>query len=70
MWPPGCPDKVGAIRGQLPQDSEEPVISRYDPQAMPIVSLAVTGDLTMRELSKIVDDTIKSRIETINGVVP
>ena len=61
-------DKVGAIRGQLPQDSEEPVISRYDPQAMPIVSLAVTGDLTMRELSKIVDDTIKSRIETINGV--
>lgn len=61
-------DKVGAIRGRLPQDSEEPVISKFDPMAVPIFSLAVTGDLTMRELSKIVDDSIKSRLETINGV--
>ena len=61
-------DKIGLIRGVLPQDIEEPVIARYDPSAQPIVSLAVTGDLTMREMSVLVDDLVKKRIESIDGV--
>lgn len=61
-------DKIGAIRGEMPQDIEEPVVSRFDPMTSPIVSLAVSGELSKRELSKIVDDLIKKRVETINGV--
>jgi HAE1 family hydrophobic/amphiphilic exporter-1 len=61
-------DKIGTIRGDLPQDIEEPVISRIDPMAMPIVYMAVTGDLSQREMSVLVNDKIKKRLETINGV--
>ncbi|MCL6639334.1 MAG: efflux RND transporter permease subunit [Firmicutes bacterium] len=61
-------DKIGTIRGDLPQDAEEPIIARFDPSAAPIVSLAVTGDISLREMTTLVDDLIKRRIETINGV--
>ncbi|OPY60570.1 MAG: Multidrug resistance protein MdtB [Pelotomaculum sp. PtaU1.Bin065] len=61
-------DKIGSIRGDLPADIEEPVISKFDPTAYPIFSLAVYGDASLRELTTIVDDLIKKRIETINGV--
>lgn len=61
-------DKVGTIRGALPQDIEEPVIARYDPMAMPIVYIAVTGELSQRELTVLVNDVIKKRLETISGV--
>lgn len=61
-------DKIGIIRGDLPQDIEEPIIARFDPMAMPIASLAVTGDISLRELTIIVNDVIKKRLETIYGV--
>ena len=61
-------DKIGTIRGDLPLDAEEPVIARFDPSAQPIVSLAVTGDMPLREMTTVVNDLIKRRLETINGV--
>lgn len=61
-------DKIGTIRGDLPRDIEEPVIARFDPSAMPIASLAVTGNISLREMTTMVEDLIKRRIETVNGV--
>jgi len=61
-------DKLGTIRGELPQDVEEPVISRFDPTSAPIITLAVTGSQSVRELSTLVDDQIKKRLDTIGGV--
>ena len=61
-------DKVSSIRDDLPSDIQEPVISKYDMTAMPIMSLAVTGPLENRELSMLVEDVIKKKIATVNGV--
>lgn len=61
-------DKVGAIRGNLPQDIEEPVISRFDPMSMPIINIALTGDISPREMTVLVDDVVKQRLEAIDGV--
>ncbi|MDF9408412.1 efflux RND transporter permease subunit [Pelotomaculum isophthalicicum JI] len=61
-------NKMSSIRGELPTDIEEPVITKFDPTAYPIFSLAVYGDISLREMTTIVDDLIKKRIETINGV--
>lgn len=61
-------DKLASIRSELPQDIEEPIIARYDPSAAPIMSLAITGDRSIRELSQIVDDVIRQRLEIIPGV--
>ena len=62
-------DKIGRIRGELPADSDEPVIMRFDPSETPIVSIALTSDkLSIREMTTLVDDVIKRRLETISGV--
>jgi len=61
-------DKVNAIRGELPQDIEDPVITKLDITAKPILSLAVTGSVTHRELSQLVDDVIVKQLYSVNGV--
>lgn len=61
-------DKLASIRNELPQDIDEPVIARYDPTQAPIMSLAVTGDDSLLERSKLVEKVIKPRLETVSGV--
>lgn len=61
-------DKLGSIRHELPRDIEEPAISCFDPTSQPIMSLAVTGERSLRDISKLVDDTVKQRLEIIPGV--
>lgn len=60
--------KLGAIRGKLPQDIQEPVIAKFDISAMPILSLVVTGNLTEREMSQLVEDDIAKKLNTVKGV--
>ena len=62
-------DKISAIRGELPDTVKEPVISRFDMNAQPVVSLAITADTaSLREISIFVDDVLKPRLQKINGV--
>ena len=61
--------KISAIRNELPQAIEEPVIQKFDIGSMAIVSLAVRSDqLTPRELSTLVDRRVKRRLENLAGV--
>ncbi|SDF93817.1 hydrophobic/amphiphilic exporter-1, HAE1 family [Selenomonas sp. WCT3] len=62
-------DKVGAIRGELPDTVKEPVISRFDMNAQPVVSIALTSETaSLREISIFVEDVLKPRLQKINGV--
>lgn len=61
-------DKVSAIRYELPDGIEEPVVIKADTNAMPVVSLVVSGSLPVREMSALVDDVIQPRLERVNGV--
>lgn len=61
-------DKIGRLRGALPQDADEPVIMRFDPAESPIASVVVTGNMSQREMTTMVNDIIKRRLEGIDGV--
>ncbi|AFQ43340.1 efflux RND transporter permease subunit [Desulfosporosinus meridiei] len=61
-------DKVSSIRKSLPNDIEEPIIAKYDFTATPILSLAVSGTMDNRVISKIVDDVITKSLYTVSGV--
>lgn len=62
-------DKVSAVRGELPDTVKEPVISRFDMNAQPVVSVAITSDTAnLREISIFVEDVLKPRLQKINGV--
>ena len=61
--------KVNAIRGDLPQAIEEPIIQKLDFSAMPIVSLAVRSKaLSPQQLTTLVEKKVKRRFENISGV--
>ena len=36
-------DAISAVRAQLPAEIIEPIMQRFDPNALPIVSLALTS---------------------------
>lgn len=61
-------DKVSSIRKNLPDDIDEPIIAKYDFTAQPILSLAVSGTMDNRAISKLVDDVITKSLYTVNGV--
>lgn len=61
-------DKLGSVRGQLPRDIDEPIIAKFDFSARAVVSLAITNNGDSRELSNIVDDIVKKRLNSVKGV--
>ncbi len=61
-------DKVDLVKGFLPDDAEEPSVLRIDPQAIPIMRLAVAGNMEPSSLTKLVEDVIQPRLERTNGV--
>jgi HAE1 family hydrophobic/amphiphilic exporter-1 len=61
--------KINTIRGDLPQDIEEPIIQKLDIGGMPIVSLAVRSEkLSPRDLTTLVEKKVKKQFESISGV--
>jgi len=62
-------DKVSRVRGRLPQDVLEPVVSKQDADAQPFMWLALSGDnYTLLELSDIGDRIVKTRLQSLTGV--
>ena len=61
--------KIAAIRGELPEGIEEPIIRKLDFAAAPVVSLALRSDvLSPRDLTTLVEKKVKRRFENLPGV--
>ncbi|MCX8030047.1 MAG: efflux RND transporter permease subunit [Thermodesulfovibrionales bacterium] len=61
-------EKIAAIRSKLPTDIEEPIIEKVDPDATPVLWLALSGEQSQRELSTYADEVLKEQLQKINGV--
>ncbi|HEY3451820.1 MAG TPA: efflux RND transporter permease subunit, partial [Myxococcales bacterium] len=61
-------EKLAAIRGKLPRDIKDPVIARFDPSAVPILTYAVSSKRGPAETRRITEDVIKPQLESIDGV--
>ena len=62
-------DAISAIRSQLPAEMLEPIIQRFDPNQLPIVSLALTSPtLTAPQLTQLADQQIAGELRSIAGV--
>ena len=61
--------KIDAIRQDLPEDIDPPVISRANPSDQPIFVLSVQGrGWALRDLTRLADEVVSRRIENISGV--
>ena len=61
-------DKISAILADLPRDAEPPIVQKLDPGATPVVTIAVSGPGSVREISEYADKVLRRRIETVSGV--
>jgi hydrophobic/amphiphilic exporter-1 (mainly G- bacteria), HAE1 family len=62
-------DAVSQIRGDLPLEMEEPILSRFDPNDLPIVSLALTSTrLGPAELTRLADPGLTRELRGLQGV--
>ncbi|MDO3444599.1 efflux RND transporter permease subunit [Agrobacterium sp. V1] len=62
-------DKVAAIDANLPEDAKKPVISRFDPAAEPILSLAISStSLDVPALTTLADQKVVRQLTTVEGV--
>ena len=60
--------KVNQVLRRLPKDADPPVVAKVETNAMPIMWLALRGDRTQQQLNQYALNTIKKRLETIDGV--
>jgi HAE1 family hydrophobic/amphiphilic exporter-1 len=60
--------KVNQVLRQLPDDSEPPIVAKVEIGAAPIMWLALQGDRTLQQLNQYARNTIKKKLETVDGV--
>ncbi|SOD95659.1 efflux RND transporter permease subunit [Caenispirillum bisanense] len=62
-------DRVSRVRGLLPDEIDEPVISKVEADAQPIIYLAFSSDRhTPIEITDYADRFVKDRLQNIDGV--
>ncbi len=61
-------EKISTILADLPDDAKAPVIQRFDPDSDPIMSLVISGQRPLKEITTITKDVIKKRLESVSGV--
>jgi len=61
-------DKVGSVRALLPKGTESPIVDRFETDAMPIMTIAISGRRDLREVTELARKQIKEQLETVSGV--
>lgn len=62
-------DRVARVRGQLPEDIQDPVVAKQDADAFPVMWVSLFSDrYSTLELTQIAENQIKDRLQTIPGV--
>jgi HAE1 family hydrophobic/amphiphilic exporter-1 len=62
-------DAFSRIRGELPLEMEEPVLTHFDPADFPIVSLTLSSPaLSVAQLTALADDVVEPELRGLPGV--
>lgn len=61
-------DRISTVLRDLPRDIDPPTIAKADTDQSPVLSLALSGPRSQRELTEIADKIVKKRIERSGGV--
>ncbi|NTA51328.1 efflux RND transporter permease subunit [Agrobacterium tumefaciens] len=62
-------DKIAAIEANFPEDAKKPVISRFDPAAEPVLSVAISStSLDVPALTTLADQRVVRQLTTVAGV--
>jgi hydrophobic/amphiphilic exporter-1 (mainly G- bacteria), HAE1 family len=61
-------DKISTILAKLPVGTDSPIIDKFDLNAAPVMTIAVSGRRPMQEITEIARKQIKENLEGLSGV--
>ena len=61
-------DRVNTLGRRLPEDATPPVIQKFDNDSTPVMTIALSADRSLRELTELADKTVRVQLERIGGV--
>ena len=61
-------DAISRIQRDLPDGTDPPVVQKFDPGSIPVMSIAVSGERPLRELTFIARKQVKELLESVSGV--
>ena len=61
-------DKISAVMSRLPRTVQQPRIDRFDPDSSPVMSIAVTANKPVREVTEFADKVLRRQLESVTGV--
>ncbi|HUK32644.1 MAG TPA: efflux RND transporter permease subunit, partial [Vicinamibacterales bacterium] len=61
-------DKVNGVLPLLPKTIQQPRVDRMDPDASPVLSLALTANKPVRDITEYADKVLRRQLESLDGV--
>ena len=61
-------DRVNRVLPLLPTTVDQPTIEKLDPDASPVLTLAVTSAKPIRDVTEFADKTLRRQLESLDGV--
>jgi hydrophobic/amphiphilic exporter-1 (mainly G- bacteria), HAE1 family len=61
-------DRVNSVLRDLPRDADPPVIEKIDPDAAPVLSVAVSAAAPIRDVTEFCDKVLRRQMESVLGV--
>ena len=61
-------DRVNRVIPLLPKTIDQPTVEKFDPDAAPVLTLAVSASKPIRDITEYADKTLRRQLESVNGV--
>jgi HAE1 family hydrophobic/amphiphilic exporter-1 len=61
-------DRVNSLGRNLPDDATPPVVQKFDNDSTPVVTISLSADRSIRELTELGDKTVRVQLERVSGV--
>src|SRR5690349_15692283 len=61
-------DKVNSVLPLLPKTIQQPRVDKFDPDAAPVLSLALSAKKPVRDITEYADKVLRRQLESVNGV--
>lgn len=61
-------DRVNTLGRRLPEDATPPIVQKFDNDSTPVLTIALSADRSLRELTELADKTVRVQLERVGGV--
>ena len=61
-------DRVATVQRRLPDEVEAPIVAKFNNDTFPVITIALYGERSVRELSELADKVVKVQLERSRGV--